>query len=85
MDKFLDCEEDYHRITEVVITKPQCTPTSVYEEVSIRGHNSSQSDSIVIIDEAYMDFAGSRHKLIDRYENFLLQTFSNRGPWRACE
>ena len=71
--------EDYHKDNGGVVIANPNAPTSVYEEVStiedIILHN---PDSVVIIDEAYIDFAGeSALKLIDRYENLLVvQTFS---------
>lgn len=54
-------------------------PTAIYEELDfiedILEHN---RDSIVIVDEAYIDFAGrSALELIDRYDNLIVtQTFS---------
>ena len=54
-------------------------PTAIYEELDvvedIIAHN---QDVIVIVDEAYIDFAGrSALELIDKYENLLVvQTFS---------
>lgn len=80
LDKdFRIVREDYHKDNGGVVIANPNAPTSVYEEVStiedIILHN---PDSVVIIDEAYIDFAGeSALKLIDRYENLLVvQTFS---------
>ena len=71
--------EDYYRENGGVIIANPNAPTAVYEELpfieDILQHN---SDSIVIVDEAYVDFAGSSAvELIDRYDNLLVvQTFS---------
>lgn len=71
--------EDYYPANGGVIFPNPNAPTSRYEELSviedILEHN---QDVIVIIDEAYIDFAGeSALKLLDRYENLLVvQTFS---------
>lgn len=63
----------------IVFPNPNA-PTGVYEDKSvledILQHN---ADVIVIVDEAYVDFAagGSAQTLLDRYENLLIvQTFS---------
>ncbi|MDF2907013.1 MAG: hisC [Herbinix sp.] len=62
----------------IVLANPNA-PTSIYEELSviedIIRHN---QESIVIIDEAYIDFAGaSAVELIHKYENLVVvQTFS---------
>ena len=62
----------------VIFPNPNA-PTGIYEELSviedIIAHN---RDVIVIVDEAYVDFAGeSAVSLIDRYENLIIvQTFS---------
>ena len=71
--------EDYYRENGGIVIANPNAPTSIYEEVSviedILRHNSS---SIIIVDEAYIDFAGtSCLELINRYENLLVvQTFS---------
>lgn len=71
--------EDY--MTEnggVVIANPNA-PTSVALPVeAIRGIIEANRDSVVIIDEAYIDFGGeSVLPLIDQYDNLLVvQTFS---------
>ena len=62
----------------IVFPNPNA-PTAIYEELDfiedILEHN---RDSIVIVDEAYIDFAGrSALELIDRYDNLIVtQTFS---------
>lgn len=72
-------KKDYYKENGGVIIANPNAPTSVYEEVSviedIIKHN---QDSIVIVDEAYVDFGGeSALDLISKYENLLVvQTFS---------
>lgn len=71
--------EDYYGENGGVIFPNPNAPTGIYEDLSviedIIAHN---QDVIVIVDEAYVDFAGeSALKLIDRYENLVIvQTFS---------
>lgn len=71
-------EHYYKENGGVVIANPNA-PTAVYEELSviedILRHN---RNSVVIVDEAYVDFAGrSAVELIGEYENLLVvQTFS---------
>ena len=71
--------EDYSRENGGVIFPNPNAPTSLYENLDfvedILRHN---QDVIVIVDEAYIDFAGeSALKLLDKYENLLIvQTFS---------
>ena len=71
--------EDYYKPNGgVIITNPNA-PTSVYEPVSfiedIVKHN---EDSIVVVDEAYVDFAPeSAIGLLDKYDNVIIvRTFS---------
>jgi len=72
-------KEDYYETNGGVIIANPNAPTSVYEELSviedIIKHN---QDVIVIVDEAYVDFAGrSAIELISKYDNLLVvQTFS---------
>lgn len=80
LDKdFRIVKEDYYKANGGVIIANPNAPTSLYEELStiedIIAHN---SNSIVIIDEAYIDFAKeSALSLTSRYENLLIiQTFS---------
>lgn len=80
LDKeFRIVKEDYYKDNGGIVIANPNAPTSIYEELStiddIVSHNLK---SIVIIDEAYIDFAKeSALSLIDRYENLLIvQTFS---------
>jgi histidinol-phosphate aminotransferase len=72
-------KEDYYRENGGVVIANPNAPTSIYEELfvieDIVRHN---RNSVVIIDEAYIDFAGaSAVELIAKYENLLVvQTFS---------
>ena len=72
-------KEDYYRENGGVIFPNPNAPTAIYEELDfiedILEHN---RDSIVIIDEAYVDFAGrSAMELIGKYDNLIVtQTFS---------
>lgn len=71
--------EDYYKENGGVIFPNPNAPTSIYENLEfvedIIRHN---QDVIVIVDEAYIDFAGeSALRLIDRYDNLIVtQTFS---------
>lgn len=80
LDKdFRIVKEDYYKENGGVVIANPNAPTSIYEEndviEDIIKHN---PDSVVIIDEAYIDFAGkSALSLISKYENLLVvQTFS---------
>jgi histidinol-phosphate aminotransferase len=78
-ENFRIVKEDYYQENGGVIIANPNAPTSIYEDLSviedILKHN---QDVIVIIDEAYIDFAGkSAIELIAKYENLLVvQTFS---------
>ncbi|MDF2944950.1 MAG: hisC [Herbinix sp.] len=78
-EDFCIVKEDYYPGNGGVVLANPNAPTSVYEELSIIEdiiqHN---QDVIVIVDEAYIDFAGdSALELINKYENLLVvQTFS---------
>ena len=78
-DSFHIVKEDYYKENGGVIFPNPNAPTAIYEELDvvedIIAHN---QDVIVIVDEAYIDFAGrSALELIDKYENLLVvQTFS---------
>ncbi|MBQ6814684.1 MAG: histidinol-phosphate transaminase [Lachnospiraceae bacterium] len=70
---------DYYKENGGIIFPNPNAPTSICEPLSfvedIMEHN---KDSVVIVDEAYIDFGGkSAISLIDKYENMLVvQTFS---------
>lgn len=78
-DNFRIVKEDYSRINGGIIIANPNAPTSIYEDLdTIRYILDHNQESIVIIDEAYIDFGGeSAKKLISEYENLLVvQTFS---------
>ena len=70
---------DYYRENGGIIFPNPNAPTAIYEELDfikdILEHN---RDSVVIVDEAYIDFAGrSAMELIGKYDNLIVtQTFS---------
>ncbi len=72
-------KEDYYKENGGVVFPNPNAPTALYEELDfvedIVAHN---QDSIVIVDEAYVDFAGcSALELVDKYDNLVVvQTFS---------
>jgi histidinol-phosphate aminotransferase len=78
-DEFYIRKEDYYRENGGIVLANPNAPTGVYEEITviedILDHN---QDSIVIVDEAYIDFAGaSAVELINKYDNLVVvQTFS---------
>ena len=78
-DQFNIVKEDYYKENGGVIFPNPNAPTAVYKELSeiedIIEHN---QDVIVIVDEAYIDFAGrSALELIGKYDNLIVvQTFS---------
>lgn len=73
------CKEDYYKENGGVIFPNPNAPTAIYENLDfvedIIRHN---QDVIVIVDEAYVDFAGkSALELISKYDNLIVvQTFS---------
>ena len=77
--EFRIVKEDYYKENGGVIFPNPNAPTSIYENLEfvedILKHN---QDVIVIVDEAYVDFAGkSAMELIDKYDNLIVvQTFS---------
>ncbi len=78
-ENFRLVKEDYYKENGGVIFPNPNAPTALYEELDvvedIIAHN---RDVIVIVDEAYVDFAGrSAMELVDRYDNLIVvQTFS---------
>jgi len=78
-DEFRIVKEDYYKENGGVIFPNPNAPTSIYENLEfiedIVEHN---RDVIVIVDEAYVDFAGaSAIELVNKYDNLLVvQTFS---------
>lgn len=78
-DEFKLRKEDYLQENGGIIFPNPNAPTGVLESVEwIEEIVAANQDSIVIIDEAYIDFGGeSCIKLIDKYDNLLVvQTFS---------
>lgn len=72
-------KEDYYKENGGIIIANPNAPTSIYEEVYvIEEIVKNNQNSVVIVDEAYVDFAGSSAlELISKYENLLVvQTFS---------
>ena len=78
-DDFRLVKEDYYKENGGIIFPNPNAPTSIYEDLDfvedILKHN---QDVIVIVDEAYIDFAGkSAIELVEKYENLIVvQTFS---------
>mgnify|MGYP001077188925 CR=1 FL=1 len=78
-EDFKIVKEDYYKDNGGIVIANPNAPTSIYEEIEviedIVKHN---PDSVVIIDEAYIDFAGeSALSLTSKYDNLLVvQTFS---------
>jgi histidinol-phosphate aminotransferase len=78
-DDFKIVKEDYYKENGGVIFPNPNAPTAIYEDLEfvedIIKHN---QDAIVIVDEAYIDFAGkSAIELVEKYENLVVvQTFS---------
>lgn len=78
-DQFRIVKEDYYKENGGVIFPNPNAPTAVYKELSeIEDIIERNQDVIVIVDEAYIDFAGrSALELIDKYDNLIVvQTFS---------
>lgn len=78
-EDFRIVKEDYYQDNGGVVLANPNAPTAIYEELpvieDILAHN---PNVIVIVDEAYIDFAGkSAIELISKYDNLLVvQTFS---------
>ncbi len=78
-ENFRIVKEDYERENGGVIFPNPNAPTAIYEELNVvEDIVRANQDVIVIVDEAYVDFAGrSALELIDKYENLIVvQTFS---------
>ena len=78
-DNFRIVKEDYYRENGGVVIANPNAPTSLYADLSdIEDIIANNQEVIVIIDEAYIDFAGkSALELIDKYDNLIVvQTFS---------
>ena len=78
-EQFRLVKEDYQQENGGIVFPNPNAPTGILEPVSfvediVRGN----PDSVVIVDEAYIDFGGTLAlKLLDQYENLLVvQTFS---------
>ena len=70
---------DYFKENGGIIFPNPNAPTGIYMELDqVEKIISGNPDSIVIVDEAYVDFAGpSAMELVDKYDNLLVvQTFS---------
>lgn len=70
---------DYFKENGGIIFPNPNAPTGIYMELDqVEEIISGNPDSIVIVDEAYVDFAGpSAMELVDKYDNLLVvQTFS---------
>ena len=78
-ENFRLVKEDYYRENGGIVFPNPNAPTGIYEDIinveEIIRHN---QDSIVIVDEAYIDFGGeSALGLIDKYDNLVVvRTFS---------
>lgn len=78
-EELLIRKEDYYKENGGIVIANPNAPTSIYESLdSIRDILEHNQDSIVIVDEAYIDFGGeSARDLIKLYDNLLVvQTFS---------
>lgn len=72
-------KEDYYKENGGVIFPNPNAPTGIYEELHVvEDIVRKNQDVIVIVDEAYVDFAGrSALELIEKYDNLIVvQTFS---------
>lgn len=78
-EEFRIVKEDYKRENGGIIFPNPNAPTGLYMELAeVEDIIRKNPDVIVIVDEAYVDFAGpSAIELVDRYDNLLVvQTFS---------
>lgn len=80
LDKnFRIVKEDYFKDNGGIVIANPNAPTSIYEDLSVmEAIVKNNPEVVVIIDEAYIDFAGSSAvELIPKYDNLLVvQTFS---------
>ena len=78
-ENFRIIKEDYYRENGGIVIANPNAPTGICESLDfIEDILNNNKDSIVIVDEAYVDFGGeSALKLIDEYDNLIVvQTFS---------
>ncbi len=78
-EEFRIRKEDYLKDNGGIIFPNPNAPTGIYMELSeVEEIIAGNPESIVIVDEAYVDFAGpSALELVDKYDNLLVvQTFS---------
>ncbi len=78
-EEFRLVKEDYFAENGGIIFPNPNAPTGLYLELeAVEEIVANNPDSVVIVDEAYVDFAGpSVMELVDRYDNLLVvQTFS---------
>lgn len=78
-EEFRIVKEDYERENGGIVFPNPNAPTGLYMELDqVEEIVRCNPDVIVIVDEAYVDFAGpSAMELVDRYDNLLVvQTFS---------
>ena len=78
-EEFRIVKEDYYKENGGVIFPNPNAPTAIYQELcDVEDIIRANQDVIVIVDEAYIDFAGrSALELIDKYDNLIVvQTFS---------
>lgn len=86
-ENFRIVPEDYKQPNGGIIFPNPNAPTGVLEPLSvIEEILQANPDSIVIIDEAYIDFGGvSCQHLIEKYDNLLVvQTFSKSRAMAGC-
>lgn len=72
-------KENYYRENGGIVFPNPNAPTGIYEDIkNVEDIVSHNKDSIVIVDEAYIDFGGeSALGLIDKYDNLVVvRTFS---------
>ena len=78
-ENFRIVKKDYFKENGGIIFPNPNAPTGIYMELSeVEEIIAKNPESIVIVDEAYVDFAGpSTLELVDKYDNLLVvQTFS---------